>query len=164
MVLASDWLSNVGHAARDVLLLSAFAREWCGAKPPAYALLESRRPSPWAREFLAAVAASRGAARLAVADGATVCVGGLVQKAAQHVGDAEDARSARDAAFGQRGVAGAAAPDGLNRQPDFNVMGKVRRELFFYASRTRRERSIRPSISRIDFDVTELERFEVWPE
>ncbi|KAH8093641.1 hypothetical protein JL720_4789 [Aureococcus anophagefferens] len=113
VVLASDWLSNVGHAARDVLLLSAFAREWCGAKPPTYALLESRRPAPWAREFFDAVAAARGAPRLAVADGATVCVGGLVQKAAQHVGDAEDARSARDAALARCGVAGAAAPDGL---------------------------------------------------
>ena len=34
--------------------------------------------------------------------------------------------------------------------------------LFPCASRTRRERSIRPKISRIDFDVTERENFEVW--
>ena len=37
-----------------------------------------------------------------------------------------------------------------------------RRELFCRASRTRRERSIRPKISRIDFDATVLERSEVW--
>ena len=35
-------------------------------------------------------------------------------------------------------------------------MRQFRRELFGRASRTRRERSIRPKISRIDFDVTEL--------
>ena len=34
--------------------------------------------------------------------------------------------------------------------------------LFGRASRTRRERSIRPKISRIDFDLTELESSEVW--
>ena len=34
---------------------------------------------------------------------------------------------------------------------------------FFHClKRTRREKTIRPKISRIDFDVTELERFEVW--
>ena len=42
----------------------------------------------------------------------------------------------------------------------------MRRTLFGRASRTRRERSIRPMIrpiiSRIDFDVTELESSEVW--
>ena len=40
-------------------------------------------------------------------------------------------------------------------------MRRFRREAFCRASRTRRERSIRPKVSRIDFDVTELERFEV---
>ena len=37
-----------------------------------------------------------------------------------------------------------------------------RRNLSGCASRTRRERSIRPKISRIDVDVTELENFKVW--
>ena len=36
-------------------------------------------------------------------------------------------------------------------------MRRLRRELFGRASRTRRERSMRPNISRIDVDVTELE-------
>ena len=35
--------------------------------------------------------------------------------------------------------------------------------LFGRASRTRREKTTRPKISRIDFDATELERFEVRP-
>ena len=35
--------------------------------------------------------------------------------------------------------------------------------LFGRASRTRREQSIRPKISQIDFDLTELEISEVWP-
>ena len=35
-------------------------------------------------------------------------------------------------------------------------------QLFGRASRTRREQSIRPKISRIDFDLTELESSEVW--
>merc|ERR1712147_103548 len=38
----------------------------------------------------------------------------------------------------------------------------VRTRFFSRASRTRRERSIRPKISRIDVDVTELENFKVW--
>ena len=37
-----------------------------------------------------------------------------------------------------------------------------RRKLFGCASRTRREPSIRPNIRRIDVELTELERFEVW--
>ena len=41
-------------------------------------------------------------------------------------------------------------------------MRQFRRELFYRASRTRREHSIRPKISRIDFDVTELENSQVW--
>jgi hypothetical protein len=41
-------------------------------------------------------------------------------------------------------------------------MRQFRRNLFRCASRTRREQSIRPKISRIDFDLTELERFEVF--
>ena len=39
---------------------------------------------------------------------------------------------------------------------------QFRRNLFGCASRTRREQSIRPKISRIDFDLTELENSEVW--
>jgi hypothetical protein len=38
----------------------------------------------------------------------------------------------------------------------------VRTIPFDRASRTRREPSIRPNISRIDVDSTELESFEVW--
>ena len=38
-----------------------------------------------------------------------------------------------------------------------------RRKLFGSASRIRRERSIRPKISRIDFDLAELENSEVRP-
>ena len=41
-------------------------------------------------------------------------------------------------------------------------MRQFRRNLFGCASRTRREQSIRPKISRIDFDLTELENSEVW--
>jgi hypothetical protein len=41
-------------------------------------------------------------------------------------------------------------------------MRQFRCELFGCASRTRREQSIRRKISRIDFDVIELERFEVF--
>ena len=41
-------------------------------------------------------------------------------------------------------------------------MRQFRRKLFGCASRTRREQSIRPKISRIDFDLTELENAEVW--
>ena len=41
-------------------------------------------------------------------------------------------------------------------------MRQFRRKLFGCASRTRREQSIRPKISRIDLDVTELESSEVW--
>ena len=40
---------------------------------------------------------------------------------------------------------------------------RFRREFFFSASRTRREPSIRPKISRIDVDVTERESSEVRP-
>ena len=39
---------------------------------------------------------------------------------------------------------------------------QFRRNLFSCASRTRREQSIRPKISRIDFDLTELENSQVW--
>ena len=39
---------------------------------------------------------------------------------------------------------------------------QFRRTLFGCASRNRREQSIRPKISRIDFDLTELESSEVW--
>ena len=39
---------------------------------------------------------------------------------------------------------------------------RFRRNLFGCASRTRREQSIRPKISRIDFDLTELENSQVW--
>jgi hypothetical protein len=50
-----------------------------------------------------------------------------------------------------------------NLQPDFNErMRRFRRELFFHASRTRREQSIRPKISRIDVDLTEIESSEIW--
>ena len=45
-----------------------------------------------------------------------------------------------------------------------SCMRQLRREAFGSASRTRRERSIRPKTSRIDVDVTERERFEVWLE
>ena len=38
----------------------------------------------------------------------------------------------------------------------------MRRNLFGRASRTRREQSIRLKISRIDFDLTELENSQVW--
>merc|ERR1712147_277961 len=41
-------------------------------------------------------------------------------------------------------------------------MRQFRRNLFDRASRTRREQSIRPKISRIDFDLTELENSQVW--
>jgi len=43
-------------------------------------------------------------------------------------------------------------------------MRQFRHKLFGPASRTRRERSIRPKISRIDFDLAEIERFEVSPD
>ena len=42
-------------------------------------------------------------------------------------------------------------------------MRQFRRNLFGCASRARREQSIRPKISRIDFDLTELENSQVWP-
>ena len=41
-------------------------------------------------------------------------------------------------------------------------MRPFRREAFSCASRTRREQLIRPKISRIDFELTELEHFKVW--
>jgi hypothetical protein len=41
-------------------------------------------------------------------------------------------------------------------------MRLFRRKAFSCASRNRREPSIRPKISRIDFDVAELESSEVW--
>ena len=41
-------------------------------------------------------------------------------------------------------------------------MRQFRRKLFGCASRTRREQSIRPKVSRIDFDLIELENSEVW--
>ena len=41
-------------------------------------------------------------------------------------------------------------------------MRTFRREAFCRASRTPREQSIRPKISRIDFDLTEIESSEVW--
>jgi len=41
-------------------------------------------------------------------------------------------------------------------------MRHFRRKRFGCASRTRREQSIRPKISRIDFDLIELENSEVW--
>jgi hypothetical protein len=41
-------------------------------------------------------------------------------------------------------------------------MRPFRRKAFCRASRTRREQSIRPKISRIDFDLTEIESSEVW--
>jgi hypothetical protein len=40
---------------------------------------------------------------------------------------------------------------------------QFRRELFSCASKTRGGQSIRPEITRIDFDVTELESSLVWP-
>jgi hypothetical protein len=51
-----------------------------------------------------------------------------------------------------------------NLQPDFNVrvIERFRRKAFCRASRTRREQSIRPKISRIDVDLIELESCEVW--
>ena len=39
---------------------------------------------------------------------------------------------------------------------------RFRREAFCRASRTSREQSIRPKISQIDFDLTEIESSEVW--
>ena len=47
-----------------------------------------------------------------------------------------------------------------NLHPDFDVC--VIELLFGSASRTRREPSIRPKVSRIDLDSTELESSEVW--
>ena len=41
-------------------------------------------------------------------------------------------------------------------------MRQFRRKLFGCASSTRREQSIHPKISRIDFDLIELENFKVW--
>ena len=41
-------------------------------------------------------------------------------------------------------------------------MRRFRRQAFCCASRTRREQSIRPKISRIDFDLIEIESSEVW--
>ena len=41
-------------------------------------------------------------------------------------------------------------------------MRPFRREIFCRASRTRREQSIRPKISRIDVDLAEIESSEVW--
>ena len=41
-------------------------------------------------------------------------------------------------------------------------MRPFRREAFCCASRTRREQSIRPKISRIDFDLIEIKSSEVW--
>ena len=42
------------------------------------------------------------------------------------------------------------------------LIRRFRREAFCRASRTPREQSIRPKISRIDFDLTEIESSEVW--
>ena len=105
VVLASDWLSNVGHAVRDVLLLAALSREWCGRDAPRYALLRQRRPAPWVSDFFAAVASAEDVDRFDPPEGSVTCVrGGVIQKAAQHVGDAEDARAARRAALLACGV------------------------------------------------------------
>ena len=51
-----------------------------------------------------------------------------------------------------------------NMKRNFNghVFARFRRTFFRRLQRTRREKTIRPKISRIDFDVTELERFEVF--
>ena len=51
-----------------------------------------------------------------------------------------------------------------NLQLDFSVSIRDTFDASFFgrASRTRREQSIRPKISRIDFDVTELENSQVW--
>jgi hypothetical protein len=54
-----------------------------------------------------------------------------------------------------------AGTEALPRDFNVRVCALVRREAFCRASRTRREPSIRPNISRIDFDATELERSEV---
>ena len=42
-------------------------------------------------------------------------------------------------------------------------MRQFRGKLFGCSSRTRREQSIRPKVSQIDFDLIEIERFEVFP-
>ena len=61
-------------------------------------------PLPWVRELSEAVAASTGTRGFSPRPGEVVCVRGLVQKAAQHVGDAHTARHARAAALRRCGV------------------------------------------------------------
>ncbi len=110
VVLLSDRLANVGHAVRDVLFLRAFAGAWaCGGKQEVlYSLYLAPRnpqpPLPWVRELSEAVAASTGTRGFSPRPGEVVCVRGLVQKAAQHVGDAHTARHARAAALRRCGV------------------------------------------------------------
>ena len=110
VVLLSDRLANVGHAVRDVLFLRAFAGAWaCGGEQEVlYSLYLAPRnpqpPLPWVRELSEAVAASTGTRGFSPRPGEVVCVRGLVQKAAQHVGDAHTARHARAAALRRCGV------------------------------------------------------------
>ena len=110
VVLLSDRLANVGHAVRDVLFLRAFAGAWaCGGEQDVlYSLYLAPRnpqpPLPWVRELSEAVAASTGTRGFSPRPGEVVCVRGLVQKAAQHVGDAHTARHARAAALRRCGV------------------------------------------------------------
>ena len=50
----------------------------------------------------------------------------------------------------------------MKRNFNRHVFARFRRTFFHRLKRTRREKTVRPKISRIDFDVTELERFEVF--
>ena len=105
VVLFSDRLANVGHAVRDVLFLRAFADAWAcsGEEEVLYSLYLAPRnpqpPLPWVRELSEAVAASTGTREFSPRPGEVLCVRGLVQKAAQHVGDADTARHARTVAL-----------------------------------------------------------------
>lgn len=102
LILASDLLRNVGHALRDMLLVNALAREWRCSRPKSplmYALLDVARnpkpPLPWVEGFSTAIATSRGITHFATARGKTYCFDAVIQKAAQVVGDADDARAMR---------------------------------------------------------------------
>lgn len=103
LILASDLLRNVGHALRDMLLINALAREWRCSRPKSplnYMLLDIGRnpkpPLPWVESFSTAIATSRGITHFATAPGQTYCFDAVIQKAAQVVGDAEDARAMRN--------------------------------------------------------------------
>lgn len=117
LLLATDSLHNVGHAVRDLLMLNAVARRWRrgggGLADPLYLLDASRRPLPWVVEYAAAIAKHHGVERFAPERGRTYCFRAVVQKGVGETGDAENARSMRDAVLSHCGESLTAAPTGL---------------------------------------------------